>query len=198
MPPRATTSRSRTCSSNGPLAPVVLCRPDLLVVEQGDHRHGVRRRRCRQRRRGRPARHLVVEPAAGEQRHDRRQGPLLGLHVEEAQLPPESARRCRWRRRAIRRTRQVSTCRCPTPDGGAAACRASGRVSFTPRSRWIASCGTRATGRCTSTRCDEPSAVSDPSGDAEVAVEPRVEQHTAVDLDAELLPTRTCRCRDAV
>ncbi len=30
----------------------------------------------------------------------------------------------------------------------------------------------------------------DPSGDAEVAVEPRVEEHTAVDLDAELTPTR--------
>ena len=30
----------------------------------------------------------------------------------------------------------------------------------------------------------------DPSGDAEVAVEPRVEEHTAVDLDAELTPAR--------
>ena len=30
----------------------------------------------------------------------------------------------------------------------------------------------------------------DPPGDAEVAVEPRVEEHTAVDLDAELTPAR--------
>ena len=37
----------------------------------------------------------------------------------------------------------------------------------------------------------------DPAGDAEVAVEPRVEQRAAVDLDAELPPTERPRCRGA-
>ena len=62
---------------------------------------------------------------------------------------------------------------------------------MTSRSRWMASWGTRSSGRSTRSRRDLAGRrVDDPARQAEVAVEPGVEQHAAVDLDAELAAAR--------
>ena len=59
--------------------------------------------------------------------------------------------------------------------------------SFTPRSRCMASCGTRGSGRRRRRApwCRRP---RQGTGDAEIAVEPVVEHHAAVDLGAQLIP----------
>ena len=78
----------------------------------------------------------------------------------------------------------------PTPHTGLRCCCVSSTSpsALTSRSRCTASCGTRATASATSTRTFDPSAADHATGDAEVAVEPRVVEDPAVDLDAQLLP----------
>ncbi len=136
------------------------------------------------RRRRRPARHLVVEPPAGEQRlvaadQCRR------LHVEQAQLPQRRLVASGLRRDPLPRTRRPPAGRRPTRDE--MLLRSSFSPSFTLRSRCMASCGTRATarGRRRAGCCRRPSSAP---GDTEVAVEPGVVEDPAVDLDVELLP----------
>jgi hypothetical protein len=96
-------------------------------------------------------------------------------------------RRVRRRRRSTRRTRRARAA--DAPDRGEVLLGVEREAPLlTSRSRWTASCGTRATGSATSTRAGRAAAVDEPAGDAEVAVEPAVVQDAAVDLDGELLP----------
>ena len=78
----------------------------------------------------------------------------------------------------------------PTPHTGLRCCcvSRSNPTEFTSRSRCTASCGTRAIGSRTSTSVGRAVVGDEPTGDAEVAVEPRVVEDAAVHLDGELLP----------
>ena len=91
------------------------------------------------------------------------------------------ARRSRPRRRAQR----------PRPARGAPARLSTRPRSLTSRSRWMASCGIRRSGSSMRKQALVGAVAAgighgDPARQPEVAVEPRVEQHAAVDLDAEL------------
>ena len=112
------------------------------------------------------------------------------LHVVGHQVPADDRRRLdprllgdepdqRRPRRPRRGPRSGCVCRC----------RSNWRP-FLPmdRSRWMASCGTRSSGRSTATRRVGPVAQRDTAGQAEVAVEPAVEQRPAVDLHGDLPP----------
>ncbi len=117
-----------------------------------------------------------------------------GREVEQAQVPggdgAGSHAGC-----AASHSRNSPSRGLPMPHTGARwACLSStSPFSFTSRSRWIASCGTRATGSSTATRWARRRAIDQSTGDAEVAVEPRVQQRAAVDLDTQLLPAVTTR-----
>ena len=129
-------------------------RPHLLVVVEHDRRDRLLRLGCDQRRCRRPARHLVVEAPAGEQRlvatdqrrRLRRAGtnPRRGLVAAALLGDP-------------RREVTLDGMPDPPPGEGAAAGRAG--PSLTLRSRCTASCGTRATPRWTSTRRWLPSSI---------------------------------------
>ena len=136
-----------------------------------------------------PARQLVVEAARRQERPigaehasrpARRRGDSshqLGASPAPACSPIHSA--------------NSPTAANPTPQTGLRCCcvSSSSPTALTSRSRWTASCGTRAIGSCTSTSVVVPSRGDQPPGDAEVAIEPRVVQDAAVHLDGELLPT---------
>ena len=194
MPRVASDSRSRTCSSSGPAAPVVLSEPTSSWSNRAmtDGRVAGRLGRAGDRVDGGPARDLVVEPPGGEQRLGRRRAPPAACD-RTGTAPTRRRRRRRRRRQAAgqpaRRTRRRAAH--PMPHTGVRCCCLSSTRprSLTSRSRWMASCGTRQI--ASSTRDVDGRAVAqhDAAGDAEVAVEPRVDQRAAVDLDAELLPT---------
>ena len=179
-------------SSSGPAAPLVVPEPTSSWSNRAiDRRRGRRRlRRTRGERGDRgPARHLVVETPAAPAACSSTPSTAAGWtsystasHARPARHVPSAAGDATWRSRSPPR-------RCPTPASGAA-CRSSTRpCSLTSRSRWMASCGTRASGRRSSTSVTRPvGACTSRPATAEIAVEPAVEEHAAVDLDAELAP----------
>ena len=136
------------------LAPVVAGRPDLLVVEEDDHRHRVGRPATR------PAPTVAAQHetwlssrplASSDSSPPRTAAPL---HVVEAQLPPRRRVDAGGVGEPLGELAGVSTSRCPTPGAGAAA----GRASSPCRSRRGRG-GSRAAApgrpaRRTSTRCD--------------------------------------------
>ena len=85
----------------------------------------------------------------------------------------------------------------PTPGAGAAGGRAPGRVVdvAVEVDGQLRDAGDRLVRRRPASVA--PSASDQPAGDAEVAVEPGVEEHAAVDLDGELPPAGRGRCRGA-
>ena len=130
---------------------------------------------------------------AGRTRADRGRRRARGARrVEQAQLPPLGAPSMPAARRSSAANSPADGS--PTPHTGVRCrCRSSfSPPSLTSRSRWTASWGTRATGSSTATSV---AAVGrdEPPGDAEVAVEPRVVEDPAVDLDAELPPPERSR-----
>ena len=185
-----------TVSRIGPSAPDVDRRPDLLVVEQRRDRE--MRARCAggQRRRCRPARQLIVQPSAGDQRsvgaeHGR------PLHVVQAQLPE----------------RRVDAGPISEPAGerlGARICAARrphrSQVDVLVEEQALLVDVAVEVDRQLRHAGDRlvdvherrgTVAADDPSGDAEVAVEPAVQQRPAVDLDAELNASWRSPGRDA-
>ena len=164
---------------------------DLLVVEQRDH-GGASTVGAGARTARRPRPSTTPGCRAGRWRAGSRRRPstAAGVRSNRHRSQPRDRRR-RRRRPARRATRGTRPSRgAPVPQTGVRCCCLSSTSprSLTSRSRWIASCGTRQIGASTATSAIEPSREHDPAGDAEVAVEPRVQQHAAVDLDAELLP----------
>ena len=169
---------------------------DLLVVEQHEQRDlaGSARRRRRRRRAAPPAR------PSDEQRLSSR-GALTSSsstpderargEVVEHEVPGEDGAGARRRAARRRRRRTPPGVTSPRPQTGLRCCWAlrSSPLVVISRSRWMASCGTR-----TERPIDEEqpllgavaAAHDDPPGQAEVAVEPRVEERAAVHLDGEL------------
>ena len=159
-------------------------RPDLLVVEEGDHREVVVRLGRGQRGRRRPARHLVVEAAAGQQRAV---GAEDGgrLDVEEPELP----RRRHGGAGALGDPRREVGAEVGGPH------RAHVRLAIEDEAPLVdvaieVDGELRHPGDRLVDRHERRRAVrrDEATGDAEVAVQPAVEQHPAVDLDAELAP----------
>ena len=171
-------------------------RPDLLVVEEDDHDDARRRRPTRPATSWRPS--TTPGCRAGRWRAATRRRPAPRRPARRTGTAPTTPA-ASIAAASASHSANSPVVDVPLPQTGCRCCCLSSirPRSLTSRSRWIASCGTRATGRRTSTSCDEPSAQHDPPGDAEVAVEPRVEQHAAVDLDAELPPADSRRCRGA-
>ena len=164
-------------------------RADLLVVEQGDHRHVVLRRLrpARGQRGGRgPAGHLVVEAPAGQERAVAAEH-RGGLDVVEAQVPPRrvggpgpggdplgevlAARRAPDRREvSLAIEQQAALVDLPVEVDGELR-HAGDRFALIDEG-------------------DRPVGHDEPAGDSQIAVEPAVEEHGAVDLHAELAPSR--------
>ena len=183
-PPAARLSRSMMVSRIGPDGAGDRGRPDLLVVEQGDHRDVVVRLGGGQGGRRRPARHLVVEAAAGQQRAV---GAEDGgrLDVEEPELP----RRRHGGAGALGDPRREVGAEVGGPHRAHVGLAIEDEAPLVDVAIEVDGelrhAGDRLVDgdeRRRAVRRDEA------PGDAEVAVEPAVEQHAAVDLDAELAP----------
>ncbi len=164
-------------------------RADLLVVEQGDHGRDRGGSRGDEGVGRRPAGHLVVDPAARQQRSVGTEDGG-GRAVEQGQLP------CRG---AV----FVDVDLLRQPSGELAVLRAAGAPDrrevdlLVEHEAALVDVAVEMDGelgdaadRLVDAHVDGGSVVEDDAaGDAEVAVEPRVEQRPAVDLHAELAPT---------
>ena len=188
MPPRAVDEPFEHVLEERPGGAGRARRPDLLVVEQHDHRHRASAGSAtRPARRRRPSTTPGCRAGRWRAATRRRRAPRRP-DVEEAQLPP--------------RRRASMPARVGEPLGELAGRRRPAaphrlevllRVEHQPAVVDVAVEVDREL-RHPRDRLGDVDEVRravaghDPAGDAEVAVEPRVEEHAAVDLDAELTP----------
>ena len=100
---------------------------------------------------------------------------------------------------AARNARSSPSTGAPSPQIGARCCWRSRTTPFslTSRSRWIASCATRRSGRSTFTRRRRTVAERDPPREPEVAVEPGVHAARRRRRRRRAGASRAHRCRDA-
>jgi hypothetical protein len=166
-------SPSRPPRGRSTRAPAPCRRPDL----RGEQRRRPAWHDARLSRRGAKTSSSSTPPRVGGEVVEREVGARGGLGRDAAASAEGSAR-----------LRRGSTPGAARPQVGARwSCGLSlSPSSLTLRSRWTASCETRARGRWTRARWAAPSSVKHHPREAEVAVEPGVPEGPAVDLDAEL------------
>ena len=199
------TARSSTWASRAPSAPVAEVEPTSSWSNRQTHRDGRRRRRRRGRRparraarRGRPSTSSRLSSRADETSSWRRPSRAPGVRSWTMRVPGDDGRRRRRRPRRPRTRRRRRPRPGPTPHTGVRCCCGLSLRPWplTSRSRWMASCGMRRSGpsQAKSRSSSSPSTRTvDPARQAEVAVEPRVPEGAAVDLDGELLPPEPAR-----